>query len=97
VAARRLRRIGKAWPAILFLHGSGERGATFPSSRATARRTSRKTRGLPFVVIAPQLPAGETWSADALLALLDVVQGSLRIDTTRVYLTGLSMGSVRRV
>jgi predicted peptidase len=44
-------------------------------------------------VIAPQLPAGETWHADELLALLDRLEGSLKIDTTRVYLTGLSLGA----
>jgi predicted peptidase len=32
-------------------------------------------------------------AADALLALLDRLEGSLSIDTARVYLTGLSMGA----
>lgn len=83
----------KSWPAILFLHGSGERGTDLSFVARNGPPHIAETRGLPFVVIAPQLPAGETWSADALLALLDHVQGSLRIDTTRVYLTGLSMGA----
>ena len=83
---------GKAWPAILFLHGSGERGSDLSFLARNGPPHVAATRGLPFVVIAPQLPAGETWSADALLALLDRLQGALRIDTTRVYLTGLSMG-----
>ena len=83
----------KTWPAILFLHGSGERGTDLSFVQRNGPPRIAETRGLPFVVIAPQLPAGETWSADALLALLDRLQGSLRIDTTRVYLTGLSMGA----
>jgi len=84
---------GKAWPAILFLHGSGERGSDLSFVARNGPPLVAQTRGLPFVVIAPQLPAGETWSADAVLALLDRVQGALAIDTTRIYLTGLSMGA----
>ena len=83
----------KTWPAILFLHGSGERGTDLTFVARNGPPRIAETRGLPFVVIAPQLPAGETWSADALLALLDRLAGSLKIDTTRVYLTGLSMGA----
>jgi len=84
---------GKAWPAILFLHGSGERGNDLSFLARNGPPHVAETRGLPFVVIAPQLPAGETWAGDAVLALLDRVQGALAIDTTRVYLTGLSMGA----
>jgi predicted peptidase len=84
---------GKTWPTILFLHGSGERGNDLSFLQRNGPPHIAGTRGLPFVVIAPQLPEGATWSADALLALLDRLEGSLAIDTTRVYLTGLSMGA----
>ena len=46
-----------------------------------------------MIVVAPQLPVGELWPVDALLVLLDRVERELRVDTTRVYLTGLSMGA----
>ena len=84
---------GKAWPAILFLHGSGERGNDLSFLQRNGPPHIAGTRGLPFVVIAPQLKEGETWSGDAVLALLDRLEGALAIDTTRVYLTGLSMGA----
>jgi predicted peptidase len=83
----------KSWPTILFLHGAGERGADLSWVERNGPPRVARERGLPFIVIAPQLPAGETWHADALLALLDRLEGSLRIDTTRVYLTGLSLGA----
>jgi predicted peptidase len=81
------------WPTILFLHGSGERGTDLAFVARNGPPRVAQERGLPFVVIAPQLPAGETWSADAVLALLERLEAALKIDTTRVYLTGLSMGA----
>ena len=46
----------------------------------------------PFIVVSPQCPVGGRWDNDALLALLDHVTASHKVDTSRVYLTGLSMG-----
>jgi predicted peptidase len=45
-----------------------------------------------FIVVSPQCPAGQRWENDALLALLDKLITKHRVDTNRVYLTGLSMG-----
>jgi predicted peptidase len=84
---------GARWPAILFLHGAGERGNDLSFVERNGPPKIAASRGLPFVVIAPQLPEGLTWPADALSALLDRVLADYRIDTTRVTLTGLSMGA----
>ena len=48
---------------------------------------------LQVVLVAPQAPDGQLWSADALGALLHHLEGTLRIDRSREYLTGLSMGA----
>ena len=45
-----------------------------------------------FIIVSPQCPVGGRWEAEALLALLDSVIASHKVDTGRVYLTGLSMG-----
>ena len=45
-----------------------------------------------FIVVSPQCPVGERWDSEALLALLDSVIASHKVDTGRVLLTGLSMG-----
>jgi len=82
-----------AWPLLLFLHGSGERGRDV--DRVTAHgppRLAREGTNFPFVIVSPQCPAGGTWSEASLDRFLDEVEGRYRIDPRRVYLTGLSLG-----
>src|SRR3989442_393779 len=43
-------------------------------------------------LLTSQCPEGQAWSKDDLLVLLDEIIGKYRVDTNRVYLTGLSMG-----
>lgn len=46
-----------------------------------------------FIVIAPQTPQADGWvSVNRLRAILDHAKANLRVDTSRIYLTGLSMG-----
>ncbi|MEL7364118.1 MAG: PHB depolymerase family esterase, partial [Bacteroidota bacterium] len=83
-----------AWPLVLFLHGSGERGDDL--SRVAIHgplKEVREGRAFPFVLVAPQLPADRPrWEARELGALLDHIEATHRIDPARVYVTGLSMG-----
>jgi predicted peptidase len=83
----------KKWPLILFLHGSGERGSDLwlVAKHGPPKIVADKP-DFPFIVVSPQCPAGQTWSDDLLLALLDEITGKYAVDKTRVYLTGLSMG-----
>jgi poly(3-hydroxybutyrate) depolymerase/prenyltransferase beta subunit len=87
----------KAFPAILFLHGSGERGddgikgGQIGLGAAILAHPDR----FPALVILPQ--ASKTWAADSddakdALAALDDVMATYKVDTQRVALTGLSMG-----
>jgi len=78
---------------LLFLHGAGERGSRLAlvARHGPAKLASRK-RGFPFFILMPQCPPEQIWDDDALLALLDHVLARYKIDTRRVYLTGLSMG-----
>jgi predicted peptidase len=83
----------KRWPLLLFLHGSGERGDDLAKVKVHGPPTLLDARDdFPFVVVSPQCPEGERWSADALAALLDDVTKRLRIDLDRVCVSGLSMG-----
>lgn len=82
-----------AWPLLFFLHGAGERGTNL--SRVATHGPPRLVKSkpdFPFILLAPQCPAGETWNDDALLALMDEVVRQYRVDPSRIYLTGLSMG-----
>lgn len=79
-------------PVLLCLHGSGERGDDLAAVRTHGPPRLVADREFPFLVVAPQCPAGEWWSAQQLVDLLDDVATKYRIDPDRVYLTGLSMG-----
>lgn len=83
----------KRWPLILFLHGAGERGTNL--WKVATHGPPKNVTGhpdFPFIVVSPQCPEHQTWSKDALLALLDDITAKYTVDTKRIYLTGLSMG-----
>jgi len=81
------------WPAILFLHGAGERGDDLGIlGRIALPMVLEERDDFPFIVISPQCPRGQGWSNDFLIALLDDITARFRIDPNRIYLTGLSMG-----
>ncbi len=80
------------WPLILFLHGAGERGDNLSLVATHGPPKVAQALQLPFVIVAPQCPAGVGWDARELSALLDDVESSYRIDKDRIYVTGLSMG-----
>ncbi len=87
----------QAWPVVLFLHGSGERGSDgFLQSEVGIAHAIRRNRALcPAIVVMPQCPAGQRWFGPMIeLAVRCLEQTSLefRLDQERLYLTGLSMG-----
>jgi predicted peptidase len=83
----------KRWPLILFLHGAGERGTNvWLVAKHGPPKIVQEKPDFPFIVVSPQCPTGQRWDNDVLLALLDHVIKKYRVDQSRVYLTGLSMG-----
>ncbi len=84
---------GKAFPFIYFLHGAGERGND-PKilKRQALPKIVETIPGFRFIVVSPQCPAYSGWSMAFLTALLDEIVPQLRVDTDRIYLTGISMG-----
>jgi predicted peptidase len=87
------KNTARSWPLMLFLHGSGERGNN-PSKVAAhgPPRLVKSTPDFPFIVVSPQCARGQIWSSNTLQLLLDCIETRVRADSTRVYLTGLSMG-----
>jgi predicted peptidase len=83
----------KRWPLMLFLHGSGERGNELKKVAVHGPpKVVKKRPDFPFILVSPQCPGGDRWSDELLLGLLDSVIKKHKVDTNRVYLTGLSMG-----
>lgn len=82
-------------PLLMFLHGMGERGddpATLTVNGLP--RLIAEGQHFPFIIVSPQCPTGSYWHehVSALNALLDEIIATHAVDTSRVYLTGLSMG-----
>jgi predicted peptidase len=87
------RDIVSQWPLILFLHGSEERGDDpLMVKEYGIPSWLDKRDDFPFIVVSPQCPAGLRWSPAWINSLLDEVEAKLRVDDSRVYLTGFSMG-----
>jgi predicted peptidase len=88
---------GDAWPVILSLHGSGERGADgmLQTAIGLGAAIRRDPARWPAIVVFPQAPADARWvgsTAAVAMAALDATLLEFRTDASRVYLTGLSMG-----
>lgn len=82
------------WPVILFLHGAGERGRDLDLVlREALPRILESLPDFPFVVVSPQEEKGRPWTPDALAELVDNVVAHERVDSARVYATGLSSGA----
>jgi predicted peptidase len=82
----------KAWPLVLFLHGSGESGTDLEKVKIHGPPKIVEAKGpFPFILVSPQ-SSGRGWNPDVLNALLDSVIKEYRVDKDRIYLTGLSMG-----
>jgi predicted peptidase len=78
---------------LLFLHGAGERGADLKGVRRHGPpKLIEQGQEFPFIVVSPQCPDGEWWRAEVLAALLDEIERRYRVDSRRIYATGLSMG-----
>lgn len=92
---------GAGSPLLLFFHGLGENGDGSEASLARVRsngppRTIDRDewpRDRPFVVLSPQ-QGGGCPSAGSISAFLAWARSNYNVDATRIYLTGLSCGSI---
>lgn len=83
----------RLWPLMIFLHGSGERGADIARVKVHGPpKIADRDPDFPFILISPLLPADQDWDIAKLGAILDRALATLPADPSRVYLTGLSRG-----
>ncbi len=81
-------------PLLVFLHGGGESGGDLEALKTNGPpKMLAEGREFPFAILAPQNPnTKKWWNTRAIMALLESIQEKYRIDSERVYLTGLSRG-----
>ena len=87
-------------PLLVFLHGAGEVGLGV--KRVGAVDPFRYAAGsvprddFPFIVLSPVVPEkNHSWNAEAVKTMIDDFlrhSGRIKIDASRIYLTGFSMG-----
>lgn len=87
----------QAWPAILFLHGSGERGSDglLQTEVGIGTWLRRDYAHIPAIVVMPQCPENQRWVGEPdkmALACLEQTSHEYHFDPERIYLTGLSLG-----
>lgn len=79
-------------PLIVFLHGSGERGTNLEMVKAHSPFTYKNLMKEPVAILAPQCPENTWWDTQAIYFLIKEIVQKYKIDESRIYLTGLSMG-----
>ena len=84
----------KQWPLIIYLHGGLSRGAdTIKLYCCGIPDQIWRGREFPFIIVAPQCPIHQSWCTDNWFENFHrEVTTKYRVDTNKVYLTGVSLG-----
>ncbi len=84
----------KTWPLIIYLHGGSIRGTDLNKLYAYGIPDQiYRGREFPFIIAAPLCPKLIEWSTDNWFEnFYKEITSKYRVDTNRVYLTGVSMG-----
>lgn len=80
-------------PLIVFLHGRSLSGTDINKvKRYGALKGVEKGLNIPAYLVAPQLPSGP-WNADKVDEIVAYMIETYKIDESRIYVTGMSLGS----
>ncbi|MFM1946634.1 MAG: hypothetical protein RL207_917 [Bacteroidota bacterium] len=80
-------------PVLIFLHGRSLSGNNLEMVKKYGIiHEIEKGREIPAIVLAPQVPAGQSWEPEKVLSVLRFAQEHFQTDTNRVYVTGMSLG-----
>ena len=88
----------RQWPIILFLHGRGERGGEgmWQTQVGLPSAVRDHPERWPFIIVMPQCPQLHYWTDPDMMtmamAALDQETIEVHADTSRTYLTALSLG-----
>lgn len=83
-----------SWPMIVYLHGASLRGNNIEMvKRYGPPRMLMQNDHFPFIVLSPQCPPKQGWRVqDWLIPLIDQIAAKYKVDRSRIYLTGMSLG-----
>jgi predicted peptidase len=86
----------QGYPLLFYLHGGLGRGSDFQKLSWYPIPKMIRENKFPesFIALVPQCPEGRMWDEveDALVALIDEVSRTYRVDRSRIYGLGYSMG-----
>jgi predicted peptidase len=85
------------YPIVIFCHGIGERGDTettvFNAAQNGPPKYVKQGYKFPFILISPQLKTSYSrWPIGYVDEVIEYCKTYLRVDLSRVYLCGLSLG-----
>lgn len=92
---RQYHQFQNEFPLIVFLHGLDKRGFNIATVRTDGLpKILEENLDFPFIVVSPQCPHGEFWPMhrERVIEVIDEVSSEFSVDSSRIYLTGLSMG-----
>lgn len=84
-----------SWPIVLYLHPLGAEGDFWDLAAGLAEELARRNGAVDFIAVVPSCTPGNFWVGDMLsmaVAAMDSTISEWGGDTTRLYVTGASMG-----
>jgi len=92
-------------PLVIFLHGASARGDSTIDLKSTGLPGLLTTKSVPFLrisdwlIVSPLCPKGVEWKSaeicEVVIALIDfLISAPFNVDSSRIYLTGISMGGL---
>ncbi|MBO5926855.1 MAG: prolyl oligopeptidase family serine peptidase [Clostridia bacterium] len=85
----------KNLPLVVFLHGAGERGSDLNNiKRHGLPKRLQYYEKMPAITLSPQCEEGKVWPTEIyrIKELIDKIVKEYEVDTSKIYLTGMSMG-----
>jgi predicted peptidase len=84
----------KKWPVIFYLHGRHASGKHLESlERYGLPYYLEKGKKIDFIVVSPQCPWNKNWASDDWFnPVYDEIAAKYKVDDSRLYLIGMSMG-----
>jgi predicted peptidase len=88
------RQPSRRYPLLVYLHGKSCRGYNLEKlKRYGPPYLVDKGWDFPFIIVSPQCPPDRIWNTDDWFpALYKSLSDNYRIDRSKIYLTGMSMG-----